>query len=133
IHLNDYGNMLVASHIDHTLFGDRDPVNSEQLDKIRKAVLDKNFYWFHRYRTTDGYSSYGDRAFLQFVGKQTNYEVIQRELEILDLMTANRDKHVWAVAQGKEAKVDDSNLPDYVKVPTNIKGKGPESEHLFLD
>ena len=32
-----------------------------------QAVVDKNFYWFNRYRTTDGYSIYGGRAFLKFV------------------------------------------------------------------
>ncbi len=55
-----------------------------------------------RYRTTDGYSTYGDRAFLRFVGGQTNYEVVQRELEMIDLMTSNRDKVVWAAAQGRD-------------------------------
>ena len=34
--------------------------------KINAAIRDKNFYWFNRYRVTDGYSTYGDRAFLKF-------------------------------------------------------------------
>ena len=69
--------------------------------KLRQAVLDKNFHWFNRYRTTDGYSIYGGRADLKFVDGQTNREVMQREMEVLDVMTANRDKRVWAVAQGE--------------------------------
>ena len=28
----------------------------------------------------------------------TNYDVLQRELPILDVMTANRDRRIWAVA-----------------------------------
>ena len=64
--------------------------------------IDKNFHWFHRYRVTDGYSTFGGRAWLKFADGQTNYEVVQRELEILDIMTANRDKVIWAAAQGKD-------------------------------
>ena len=45
----------------------------------RPAVRDKAFHWYQRYRVTDGYSTYGGRAWLKFVGGQTNYEVIQRE------------------------------------------------------
>ena len=67
----------------------RDP---EALEKLRQAVLDKNFIWFNRYRTVDGYSIYGGRADLKFVGGQTNRVVMQREMEVLDVMTANRDK-----------------------------------------
>ena len=66
--------------------------DAQALEKLRQAVLDKNFYWFNRYRTVDGYSIYGGRADLQFVGGQTNRVVMQREMEVLDVMTANRDK-----------------------------------------
>ena len=40
--------------------------------------------------------------------------VAQREMEVLDVMTANRDKVVWAAAQGKTIKPDDSNLPPFI-------------------
>ncbi len=74
------------------------------LEKIRDAVLDKNFYWFNRYRTTDGYSIYGGRADLQFVDGQTNRVVMQREMEVLDVMTANRDPRIWAVARASNSQ-----------------------------
>ena len=41
----------------------------EALEKLRQAVLDKNFYWFNRYRTVDGYSIYGGRADLHVRGR----------------------------------------------------------------
>ena len=63
---------------------------------LRAAVLDKNFHFFRRYRTTDGYSIFGGRAGLTFVDGQTDREVMQREMEILDAMTANRDRRIWA-------------------------------------
>ena len=60
----------------------------------------RDFCWFKRYRTTDGYSIYGGRADLAFVDRQTNRVVAAREMEVLDVMTANRDKRIWAVANG---------------------------------
>ena len=135
IHMTEQGNEEVAKIIDQALFGpaanlDR---NTERMDKIRQAVKDRNERWYLRYRTTDGYSVYGDRAFLRFVGGQTNYEVGQKELEQLDVQTSNRDKRVWALAQGSDIKVDDSNLPEPVNVTTNKPGSLPGGKHLFLD
>ena len=95
---------------------------TESLEKIRQAVVDKNFYWFNRYRTTDGYSVFGDRADLKFVAGQTNRVVMQREMEILDQLTANRDPAVWAAAQGKTYKVNDADLSPFIPVVSNKKG-----------
>ena len=36
----------------------------------------------------------------------TNYEVLQRELPILDVMTANRDRRIWAIARGADRAAD---------------------------
>lgn len=133
LHLTTDGNRQLAAVIDTELFG---TPNGRDLSLIREAVLDKNFHWFHRYRVTDGYSTYGGRAWLKFIGGQTNYEVVQRELENLDIMTANRDKVIWAVASGRGnpavPKPDDSNLRPFVPVTTNKPGKGPGGTHLFL-
>jgi putative heme-binding domain-containing protein len=133
VHLNSEGNRQVAEIIDRQLFsgkGEQPP--AEILNAVHTAVQDKNFHWFQRYRVTDGYSTYGGRAWLKFTGGQTNYEVVQRELEVLDVMTANRDKVIWAAAQGKTIKPDDSNLPPFVPVVTNKPGQGPNGTHLFL-
>ena len=94
VHLNEDGNQPLAEIIDQALFGrhGRHARRRDELEKLRQAVLDKNFYWFNRYRTVDGYSIYGGRADLRFVDGQTNREVVQREMEVLDVMTANRDK-----------------------------------------
>ncbi len=109
--------------IDRALFpGDATEARPEALEKLRRAVLDKNFTWFNRYRTVDGYSIFGGRADLRFVDGQTNRVVMQREMEVLDVMTANRDRRVWAVAQGGDLKVDDSNTPEFIPVKTNKPG-----------
>jgi len=134
IHLSESGDRAVAGLIDQHLLTEGPPVPyvAAILEKTRAAILDKNFYWFERYRTVDGYSIYGGRADLKFVDGQTNREVMQRELQVLDVMTANRDKRIWGAAQGKDVEVDDSNTPPFIPVKTNMPGKGPAGEHLFL-
>ena len=132
VHLNDRGNEELAKLIVEGLAPGR-PVGGEgNLSKLRQAVLDKNFYWFNRYRTVDGFSIYGGRADLSFTDGQTNRVVAQREMEVLDVMTANRDQRIWAVAQGKQMSVDDTNTPPFIAVKTNKPGTGPNGEHIFL-
>jgi putative heme-binding domain-containing protein len=133
IHLNTHGNEAVARIIDAALFSNEVKRNPEELEKLRQAVLDKNFYWFNRYRTLDGYNVYGGRAFEKYADKQSNYEDQQREMEILDVMTSNRDKRIWAVAQGMDFTVDDSNTPPFIPVKTNKPGTGPNGTHIYLD
>jgi putative heme-binding domain-containing protein len=135
VHLNDYGDRRLAPRIEAALFPgepapDRDPA---VIHELRAAVLEKNFYWFHRHRIVDGYSVYGGRAGLSFVDGQTNKVVMDREFEVLDVMTSNRDKRIWAVAQGRDLAADDSNTPPFLTVKTNKTGSGPGGTHLFLD
>jgi glucose/arabinose dehydrogenase len=143
VHLNTDGNRRIAEAIDEALFGSRGSHEEAYLARLREAVQDKNFHWFHRYRVTDGYSTYGDRAFLTFVRgnprnvneKQaaaaakedilpTNYEVLQRELPVLDVMTANRDRRISAIARRAEheadPRVDDTDVPPFVDAGTNM-------------
>ncbi|HUG17687.1 MAG TPA: PVC-type heme-binding CxxCH protein, partial [Planctomycetaceae bacterium] len=133
VHLSSEGNQTLAPAIDESLFGPRTaPIDWSRLEPLRQAILDKNLYWFHRYRATDGYSTYGGRSYLKFVNDQTNREVMQRELEVLEQMTANRDRRVWAAAKHQEFEVDDSNLPPLINVISNKPGDGPGGAHLVV-
>ena len=131
VHLNQHGDEAVARQVMGALFGlsAGDPA---ALEPVRQAVLDKNFHWFNRYRTTDGYSIFGGRADLKFTNDQTNREVMQREMEVLDTLTANRDRRIWAVAQGGDLELDDSNTPPFIEVITNKPGPLPGGKHVFL-
>src|SRR5262249_43078335 len=134
IHLTEKGNEELAQLIDSKLFANqpaprRDPA---ALEKLRQAIVDKNFIWFNRYRTVDGYSIYGGRADLKFAGGQTKHVGMQREMEVVDVMTANRDKRTWAVARGGDLEVDDSNTPPFIPVETNKPGAGPNGTHIYL-
>ncbi len=133
VHLNTHGNEAVARIIDRELFVGEPKHDAKELEKLRRAVLDKNFYWFNRYRVLDGYNVYGGRAFEKYADKQSNYEDQQREMEILDVMTSNRDKRIWAVAQGGDLKIDDDNTPPFIPVKTNKPGPLAGGAHLFLD
>jgi glucose/arabinose dehydrogenase len=148
VHLNSEGNRQIAQVIDRALFGEPVRYQDAYLARLRQAVVDKSFHWFQRYRVPDGYSTYGDRAFLNFVrgtpsnvnadvlGKVSkedvlprNYDVLQRELPVLDVMTANRDRRIWAVARGAAAssdpKIDDSDTPPFVDAKTNLPRAQP--------
>lgn len=142
VHLNDKGNMWIAANAMDFLSGTSNSGSNwskfgkvkwwETLKSLRDAVNDKNWYFYQHYRATDGYSTFGDRAFLTFTDGQSNYEVAQRELEVIDVMTSNRDKRVWSVAQGKDVKVEDNNLPEFIPVKTNKPGPLPGGKHVFL-
>jgi glucose/arabinose dehydrogenase/azurin/lysophospholipase L1-like esterase len=144
IHLNPTGDRQVAEVIDRTLFGAPTKQTDDYLTKLREAVVDKSRIWFQRYRVTDGFSTYGDRAFLTFVRGNprnvndnqlagvakddilpTNYDVLQRELPVLDAMTTNRDRRIWALARGSDLKVDDGNTLPFVDAKTNLAKRAP--------
>ena len=122
IHLKKTGNRLLAMLIDTAIFGEEPVLDAKQTKKLCEAILDKNLYCHNRYRATDGYRTFGGRDWLKFVDDQTNYVVLQRELEMLDVMSANRDKRIWETARGKEFTVDDSTTPEAIPVKTDLPG-----------
>ncbi len=129
VHLNTEGNRQLAEIIAEQLMGKKVTAGKE-LDALREAILDKNWHWFNRYRATDGNDVWGGRSTLEFVDGQTNADVLQHELIMLDVMTANRDKRVWALASGSDLVVDDGNVPPAVPVESNVGGKSKSSNAM---
>jgi lysophospholipase L1-like esterase len=133
VHLNRQGNKLLAGIIMDELFREDEFPNA---DLIQAAIADKNWHWYNRYRATDGNDVWGSRAGLKFVNDQTNEVVLQHELDMLDIMCANRDKSIWGAANGKSIKPDDGNVPDPIMVLTNIEPKegkrADDGGHLFV-
>ena len=156
VHLNEEGNRRIAEVIDRELFGAPPRAYPQTyLSALQKVVAEKNFQWFNRYRTTDAFATFGDRAFLTFIKTNprnvnpnqakfskedvlpTNYEVLEREVEVLDHLTSNRDRQIWRVARGlarseTELKVSDSDTPPFIDASTNEPGKGPAGAHIYL-
>lgn len=123
MHLTEAGDQALAPEIFQALFGEGAPRGN--FEKLRVAVLERNFEWHARYRTVDGYNVYGGRSKLEFPKagagspKITNYDIMQQEMSQRDVKTANRDRRVWAVAKGGDLKVDDSNLPPLEAIQSN--------------
>ena len=123
IHPNSRGNQLIAQHLVKEVFGLDVSKDTKKVESIREAVLDKNWHWHNRYRATDGNDVWGSRSGLKFVDGQSNGDVLMHELKMIDVMVANRDRKVWAHANGNtKFKVDDSNVPGPVGVKTNVGG-----------
>ena len=121
IHLTDEGDRHLAEIIAGQLLG-KNASASPAVEPVRDAVLEKNWHWYNRYRATDGNDVWGGRSGLKFTDDQTNFEVLQHELVMLDIMTDNRDPLIWAAAKGEEYKVVDSNVPAPIPVKTNVGG-----------
>jgi mono/diheme cytochrome c family protein/lysophospholipase L1-like esterase len=126
VHLLPEGNRQIGEVIATALTG-KAVSPSKTLEPLRQAVIDKNWYWHNRFRATDENDMWGSRAGLSFVNKQTNAEVLLHEMTMLDVMTANRDARIHALAKGKELKVDDSNVPKPIEVISNTGGGSKSS------
>ena len=127
--LSEAGDEALAPLIFQALFNEKAPAGN--LKKLRAAVLDKNAEWHARYRTVDGYNVYGGRSKLEFprAGKDSekifNYDIMQEEMSQRDAKTANRDQRIWAVAEGDDLKVTDSNLPPVEEIQSNKQDVKP--------
>ncbi len=124
IHLNEKGGTLVGRYIAKTLTGKEPAADSAT---VAKLTADKNWHWFNRYRATDGNDIWGGRSKLKFVNDQTNAEVLQHELIMIDQMVANRDKAIWAAAKGESPVVSDGNVDAPVPVISNVGGGSKSS------
>ncbi|MEJ6573038.1 MAG: GDSL-type esterase/lipase family protein [Akkermansiaceae bacterium] len=126
IHLSTDGNRQIAEVIASALLN-KNVKSSPSNEPLRQAVLEKNWHWHNRYRATDGNDVWGGRSSLSFTNGQTNRTVLMHELTMLDTMTANRDPLVWAKANGKNYKVNDSNVAKPIPVISNVGGGSKSS------
>jgi len=151
MYLSDKGDQLLARSIlqafppGRTLAG-RTEVKALDDEKLRDAVNEKNSQWEARYRTIDGNNVYGGRSALAYAPKQnmitdrnpagpfiSNFKVMQEEMAQRDVLTANRDKRIWALARGGDLAVDDSNLPPVTPVPTDRPGPNTDGSYVYLN
>ena len=126
VHLTEDGDKQIAEVIAKGLLG-KQVSASPSMDALREAVVDKSYHWYQRYHASDGNDVWGSRSTLAFSDGQTNGEVLQHELSMLDVMTANRDERVWARITGGDKVIDDSNVPKPVPVKSNVGGGSKSS------
>ena len=135
IHLTDEGDKALAPIQFKALLGkDAPPVNDATVGKIHTAVLEKNVQWHHRYRTVDQFNIFGQRSRIKYADTKDpnngvdNAAILGEELAQRDVKVANRDRAVWATAQGKAATVVDTNLP-----PVRVVGANRPESIPYLD
>jgi putative membrane-bound dehydrogenase-like protein len=126
VHLSIEGDRQLAEVIAKALLG-KQVSASPSMEPLREAVMDKSLQWYNRYHASDGNDVWGSRSTLSFANGQTNAVVLQHELSMLDVMTANRDERVWARITGGDKKIDDSNVPKPVPVISNVGGGSKSS------
>jgi mono/diheme cytochrome c family protein/glucose/arabinose dehydrogenase len=126
IHLSEDGDKELASVQFKSIFGKDAPSPTDPVVAgIRKAVIAKNTEWHHRYRTVDQYNIYGQRSRIKYADAKDpknapdNATILGQEMAQRDVKTANRDKAVWAAANGKVLEVKDDNLPPVAATPAN--------------
>ena len=104
VHLNEDGYRLFSREAFQGVFGQSPPdVN----DALRAVVVDKNRQYFRRYRPLNTFYYTGGRS------KDYGYLDFLPAMRKFDLMTANREDRIHALARGGkiEGPIDDSNLP----------------------
>ena len=126
IHLTEEGDKQLAPVQFKGIFGkDAPKTNEPSVAKIRDAVLEKNVQWHHRYRTVDQFNIFGQRSRIKYADAVTktngidNATILGEELAQRDVKVVNRDKAVWAAAQGKKYEIKDDNLPPVTSVAPN--------------
>jgi len=103
-HLNTLGYSQFAKILFTGLFEKNAPFINQD---IRSAVIEKNKQHFYRYRPLNTFYYTGGRrgsyGYLDFLPAMRNF----------DLMTANRDRQIYRLAQSKNPSpiIDDSNVP----------------------
>ena len=135
IHLNASGQINLARVILKELLGVQGVFHDHEnlVARVRKAVLEKNLLWFNRYRATDGYNVYGGRSKLRYTDGISNFEVLQREMEILDALVECHTRRIHALAAGEEnPPLDLDGVPEPIVVKTNRPGPLDGGAYPFL-
>ncbi len=129
VHLSVEGDRQLAEVIAKGLLG-KQVAASSSLEKLRQAVLDKDYHWYQRYHTADGNDVWGSRSTAGSVNGVNNGVVLKHELEMLDVMTANRDERIWALGGGHDKTVNDSNVPKPLVVGSNLSEGGKNAAKI---
>ncbi|MCS5628793.1 MAG: GDSL-type esterase/lipase family protein, partial [Planctomycetes bacterium] len=114
VHLNARGYEVFSEALFKQVIGENPPAVNESL---RQAVIEKNKQFFYRYRPVNTFYYTGGRnrsyGYLDFLPAMRNF----------DIMVANRDKRIWALARGRKVpkEIDDSNVPP---LPQTTQSRG---------
>jgi len=114
---NRSGNRLISLELVDQMFGPGAVTGKADPEAMRRLVIDKNWLWHFDYRIPNGVHVYG--------GRRAPFGTVSYppEIEKTRQMVANRDRAIWALAQGKSfdlKKADAETLP-LPEIQTNFK------------
>lgn len=114
--MKDVGYQLFSEYLVREIFGKSIPEHSSK-ERIRQAVLEKNWFWHNDYKIPNGVHVFG-RRYDPFGPDNYPYE-----LRKIRQMTAIRDTAIWKVIQGEEMDVKAADQRTLVlpEVETNYK------------
>lgn len=104
-HLSSAGYTRLAPVLMQALYGGAEPRSDADPARVKQAVEDRDWVWFHDYRMLNGVHAYGQRH--KPFG-DINYP---EEVAKLREMTRLRDERIWALVQGELSLETDGTLP----------------------
>jgi putative heme-binding domain-containing protein len=123
-HINEEGDWVVANLLWEGLFGAElnfSPKFKGRFKQLRQAVVDLQWHHQQDYRMVNGWYVYGSRS------KPLDVDTFPAEYAKIRKMCAERDKVVWAIAQGKTPPTIDDSDP-VLAIPPTAFGTKPYSE-----
>lgn len=95
LQLNEKGYQLFSSLLVDEVFGKSEAKANASKEKVKEAVLEKNWFWHNDYKVPNGVHVFG-RRYNPFGSDNYPLEIIKNRQ-----MTENRDALIWATANGK--------------------------------
>jgi azurin len=112
VHMLEEGYKIFAKTLFEQTFKKNAPEVNEE---IRQVALDKNRQFFRRYRPLNTFYYMGGRS------SKYGYLDFLPAMQSFDVMSANRDQHMWRLSQNKPSKINDSNVPE---MPKSTQSRG---------
>ncbi len=115
--LNELGYRKLGAYLADVLAGPAKAESTGQRERVRRAVLDKDWFWLNDFKIPNGVHAYGQR-FDPF-GPENYPDEVRKTRE----MTTNRDRAIWALLAGTELDLQalDAETHRLPPVPTNYK------------
>jgi mono/diheme cytochrome c family protein/glucose/arabinose dehydrogenase len=115
LQLNDDGYKRFAELLADGVFGKKSKADPLLAEKVREAVLEKNWFWHNDYKIPNGVHVFG-RRYRPFGNENYPEELIK-----VRQMTANRDTLIWKTVNGElyDLKTADARTQKLSPVETN--------------
>ena len=110
IHLNNAGYAEFAKILYRGLFQETPPIINES---IRQLTIDKNQQFLRRYRPLNTFYYTGGRR------KDYGYLDFLPAMQSFETMVENREQAIWKIADGKNASINDDNVPPLPETKTS--------------